>query len=121
SPQSATRSRENGEVRSIGLYGRISSEWLRTSFGPNRAPGRKLTPPSNGIPRMAASRPAISRVWGSRMNVEICAKRGDWNAFGGSNRPSVIGTCLRAHHLGGLLADHRQHPALGAHKLVGGR
>src|SRR4030095_15362405 len=57
----------------------MSDDWLRTSRGPSRAPGRYDVPPSKGTPTMATSSPCGSSTCGSRMKVAGCAKRGEVN------------------------------------------
>src|SRR6266849_4019521 len=57
----------------------------RISSGANRDPGRYELPPSKGMPSKATSSPATSRVWGNRMNVASCAKRGERKESAGRN------------------------------------
>ena len=59
-----------------GWYGRSSADADRIPSGPKRAPVRKVVAVSNGIPTTAASTPASSTTWGSRMNVLMPEKRG---------------------------------------------
>src|SRR5687767_1723667 len=77
SPASAPCRSANGSISWIGWNcGRSILDACRIACGPNRAPGRKLTPESNGIPRIATSQRSMSRSSGSRTNVEAPAYRG---------------------------------------------
>src|SRR3990172_753588 len=77
-------------------------------MGPNRAPGRKVTPLSKGTPTTATSaRPNSSRV-GKRAKVEGPAKRGTSRGSRGPRRrlrSSLIGHSSR-HHPGGGRIPH---------------
>ena len=71
SPASAPWSNAKGSISWIGWNcGRSILEAWRIACGPNRAPGRKLTPESNGIPRIATSHRSRSRSSGRRTNVD---------------------------------------------------
>ncbi len=86
SPQSTTPSASSRSSPKAGWYGRSSAEADRIASGPNRGPGRKLVPVSNGIPTAAASTPSSSVTCGSRMKVLIPAKRGITCASSGRKR-----------------------------------
>src|ERR1700733_7924632 len=49
----------------------------RISRGPTRAPGRAVTPPSNGTPASTISSSLISVQYGTRMKVGMPLKRGN--------------------------------------------
>src|SRR2546428_10264260 len=83
SPTSATLSTSNGLTCRTGLYGRIRLLFWRMSRGPNRDPVRYDVPPSNGMPKSAASSPGSSRVWGRRMKVAGWANLGERNESAG--------------------------------------
>ena len=57
-----------GERRDVlgGVVRRQQADDSRTCDGPNRAPGRSLTPVSNGMPTMATSARGTSSIRGSR-------------------------------------------------------
>src|SRR5215212_1786258 len=82
SPASATWSVDHGETSIAWWYARRSFEPARIACGPNLAPGRYVTPESNGTPRTATRARSTSWSRGSRANVSGPTNRGRTRASG---------------------------------------
>src|SRR5471032_1248298 len=73
---SPTRHTSKGLKRVTCWIARVMLDMLRISRGPNRAPGRAVTPPSNGTPASTISSSLIFVQYGTRMKVGMPLKRG---------------------------------------------
>src|SRR5215472_7996212 len=91
SPASTTWSLANGDTASAGLYGRRSLDDSLMCAGPNLAPGRYVTPLSNGTPSTTASALATSSILGSLAKVAGPENRGIFVAsMGPTMSPSTM-------------------------------
>src|SRR5471032_2476680 len=74
---SPTRHTSKGLKRVTCWIARVMLDMLRISRGPNRAPGRAVTPPSSGTPASTISSSLIFVQYGTRMKVGMPLKRGN--------------------------------------------